>query len=223
MPVTGMVQPGGGTGGNAVVPVGGSNPGAGNSVFGSTPVADPMIEADILSGNMDPRRAVNLWLQTQGLDTHSNRGFLEQGYGNYENLYNLANPGMGAMESPVDMHNAALGFAGDLMGTNNGTATRVDTRGLYDNMFTDPFASDVQAKYDLAASEGGAPEQHQFEFDTVMGSIQSLSPYIGESNMIHLASLTNQAYEEYMNSQERAGGMTFTTYLRDVKKADSWY
>lgn len=188
---------------------------------GTSPTDWGLFEQDLIAGSVDPRRAVSEQLSRQGLPTHANRGFLEDTYANYGTLRQMQNPGL--TPEPVEMFNEATQFSGDLFGMNGNSMNRVDTQGLWDNQFSQDYIDTTGAEYNaVAANGGGAGEQHEYEFNDINNNIAALSPFIGEQNAGYLMTLTQQAYDEYINSPMR-NQMTFAVFLRDVKGAGEWY
>lgn len=188
---------------------------------GTSPTDWGLFEQDLIAGSVDPRRAVSEQLSRQGLPTHANRGFLEDVYSNYGSLRQMQNPGL--TPEPVELFNEQSQFANDLMGMDGNSMRRVDTRGLWDNQFSQDYIDTTGAEYNaVAANGGGAGEQHEYEFNDINNNIAALSPFIGEQNAGYLMTLTQQAYDEYINSPAR-NQMTFAVYLRDVKGAGEWY
>lgn len=197
----------------------------GGSGTGTAPGVSPtdwgLFEQDLMAGQVDPRRAVSEQLARQGLPTHANRGFLEDVYSNYGALRQMQNPGL--TPEPVDLFNEQSQFSQDLFGMDGGSMNRVDTRGLWDNQFSDDYNTALSGQYSAASANGGnVGEQHQYEFNDINTNIAALAPFIGDQNAGYLMTLTQQAYDEYLNSPMR-NQMTFATFLRDVKNAGEWY
>jgi hypothetical protein len=188
---------------------------------GTSPTDWGLFEQDLMAGQVDPRRAVSEQLSRQGLPTHANRGFLEDTYANYGTLRQMQSPGL--TPEPVDMFNEATGFTNDLFGMTGNSMNRVDTQGLWDNQFSQEYQDTMGAEYNAVSANGGqAGEQHQYEFEDINNNIAALAPHIGEQNAGYLMTLTQQAYDEYINDPVR-NQMTFAQYLRDVKGAGDWY
>lgn len=188
---------------------------------GTSPTDWGLFEQDLMAGQVDPRRAVSEQLARQGLPTHANRGFLEDVYSNYGALRQMQNPGL--TPEPVDLFNEQSQFSQDLFGMDGNSMSRVNTEQLWDNQFSDDYNTALGGQYSAASANGGnVGEQHQYEFNDINTNIAALAPFIGDQNAGYLMTLTQQAYDEYLNSPMR-NQMTFATFLRDVKNAGEWY
>lgn len=166
----------------------------------------------------DPRQALNMYLDSQGMDTHANRGFLEQAMANYNPLYQIMNP-----NTPIDPEYALLGagnFASGLMGMSGNSMNRVDTRGIYDNIWSDAFRNFNSEQVDQTS---GGP---QAAYQRIIDSISALAPYMGQQNADYLLTKINTAYEDFLNRSSKGDGMQgeqdFLNFIMQFNPQD-WY
>lgn len=167
----------------------------------------------------DPRQALNMYLNSQGLDTHANRGFLEQAMANYNPLYQIMNAG----EPFLDPEYALLGagnFASNLMGMSGNSMNRVDTQGIYDNIWSDAFRNFNSEQVDQTS---GGP---QAAYQRIVDSISALAPYMGQQNADYLLTKINTAYEDFLNRSTMGDGMQgeqdFLNFIMQFNPQD-WY
>lgn len=166
----------------------------------------------------DPRQALNMYLKSQGLDTHANRGFLEQAMANYNPLYQIMNP-----STPIDPEYALLGagnFASGLMGMSGNSMNRVDTRGIYDKIWADEFRNFQSEQVDQTS---GGP---QAAYQRIVDSISALAPYMGQQNADYLLTRINMAYEQFLDQASTGDGMKaeqdFLNYIMQFNPQE-WY
>lgn len=169
----------------------------------------------------DPRQALNWLLESQGLETHANRGFLEQAMSNYSPLYSI----MTAGDRGLNPEHALLGagnFASSMMGMTGNSMNRLNTEAIYDKIWSDAFRNFNSEQVDQTS---GGP---QAAYQRIVDSISALAPYMGQQNADYLLTRINMAYEDFLNRQTKGDGMSgtsqqdFLNYIMQFNPQD-WY
>lgn len=177
----------------------------------------------------DPRLAMQTYLGSQGLDRHANAGTLQNMMSTFAPLWQIANVGNmnnGGIPEDFEMLKGSGDFIGDMMKpAGNGQYGRVNTRGLYNNIFSDDFVNyNTTLNDESNRGAGGGP---QGEYQRVMDSLAAMAPYMGQTNADFLTARLNNAYYEYMGMKGKSDPMdpntqSFLQYLQQIGAAD-WF
>lgn len=179
----------------------------------------------IASGQMTPEMIVRLALQSQGVSPNqrSDAGFLDDLATVFPQLYAMGNPGK--MPDPEDLAMATGQSVLDMSNSTMKDGYTINTRGLWDNMFSDPAIQSMQTITASPNSKEGQDPRFT-EYQSVQAGVSALAPFIGQDNATYLGALVDQAWQEFQGLQATTGvpgNVDFLTYLRDVKGADDWF
>lgn len=166
---------------------------------------------NLIGGKMDENMAVHNVLQSQGMDSHTSRNFLEDEYLAYQNIHGMANPG--EFLDPTQYYAQAGQHLID-MTTPGGEINSINYQGLWDNQFSDAYSQQLDTMGE------GQDNPEAIQKDAIVANLASLSPYMGEERASMLVGQVEREYTEYMASGYNAQ-MNFVEWLRQ-RGAEDW-